>query len=121
MDDFSGMLNQLLGNEQLMRQVQQLADGLGLNQPGPPARNPPPPAAPEQELSLLASKIAGNQLEPTAELLKALGPLLSGTRRKRADEAVRLIQLLELLPTLQKAGLFGDGPNLSAGPPTRTP
>ena len=44
-----------------------------------------------------------------AELLRALRPLLSEKRAKKVDDAVRIMQLVQLLPTLKESGLFRLG------------
>ena len=40
-------------------------------------------------------------------LIKALKPHLKPERQKKADEAIRLMKLVEMLPLIQKSGLFG--------------
>jgi len=40
-----------------------------------------------------------------ARLIQALKPLLSQSRRRKADEALRLIRLIEALPMLRQAGI----------------
>ena len=39
-------------------------------------------------------------------LLHALRPLLSPSRRQRLDQALRLMQLMRVLPLLKSSGLF---------------
>ena len=41
--------------------------------------------------------------------LRALRPLLSEKRAKKVDDAVRIMQLVQLLPTLKESGLFRLG------------
>ncbi len=41
-------------------------------------------------------------------LLKALKPHLHGERARRVDEAVRILQLIRLLPLLRETGLFQE-------------
>ena len=42
-----------------------------------------------------------NKKDHRSELLEALKPHLSERRRKRADEAMQMIKLLDILPLLQ--------------------
>ena len=42
-----------------------------------------------------------------AALLRALKPHLSEERRGRVDDALRIMQLINALPLIQKSGLFG--------------
>lgn len=44
-------------------------------------------------------------------LIKALKPHLKPERQKKADEAMRLMRLIEMLPLIQKSGLFGGESN----------
>lgn len=84
----------------------------------PPAPEPPP-AQPEltqllnnAQLMRRLSRVmdAMQQEDSRTRLIAALKPLLSVPRRKRADEAIRLLRLMELLPMLtdgKDGGLFG--------------
>lgn len=42
-------------------------------------------------------------------LLRALKPHLRKERQKRADDAIRMMQLISMLPLLKDSGLFGGG------------
>ncbi len=44
--------------------------------------------------------------DPRCQLIMSLKPLLSEDRRKRADEAVKIIKLIDMLPVLRDSGLF---------------
>ena len=41
-----------------------------------------------------------NKQDNRAELIKALKPLLSEKRRKRADDAIQMLRLFEILPMM---------------------
>ncbi len=43
------------------------------------------------------------------DLLRSLRPLLSEKRQKKVDDAVRIMQLIQMLPMLKESGLFGLG------------
>ncbi len=43
------------------------------------------------------------------DLLRSLRPLLSEKRQKKVDDAVRIMQLIQMLPMLKESGLFGSG------------
>lgn len=49
-----------------------------------------------------------NKQDSRAELIKALKPLLSEKRRKRADEAMQLLRLFDMLPAITQL-MGGDG------------
>ena len=42
------------------------------------------------------------------KLIKALKPMLSDERQKRADEAVRLLKLASMLPAIQQSGILNS-------------
>ncbi len=41
-------------------------------------------------------------------LIKALKPLLSEQRQKRADEAIKILRLMQLLPLLRESGILNN-------------
>lgn len=41
-------------------------------------------------------------------LIKALKPMLSEDRRRKADEALKILRLIKLLPLLKSSGLLND-------------
>ena len=52
---------------------------------------------------------AMNKPDQRAELIKALKPLLSEKRRKRADDAMQMLRLFEVLPLMSE--LMGGNRN----------
>lgn len=48
-----------------------------------------------------------NREDDNTRLLHALKPHLRKERQQKADEAIRLMQLMEMLPMLKESGLFG--------------
>ena len=44
--------------------------------------------------------------DPRCRLIMSLKPLLSGERQKRADEAMRILKIIELVPVLRDSGLL---------------
>lgn len=62
-----------------------------------------------QMMSKISSLMgAMNKKDDRTRLIEALKPLLSEKRRKRADEAMQMMKLFELLPTLTQF-MGGDG------------
>ncbi len=47
-----------------------------------------------------------NQEDDATRLLRALRPLLSAARQKKLDEAIKILQMMRLLPLLRESGLF---------------
>lgn len=47
-----------------------------------------------------------NREDDSTRLLRALRPLLGSTRQKKLDEAIKILQMMRLLPLLKDSGLF---------------
>ena len=117
MDNLSEKINSLLQDPDTMAQLQSFAAMLGNNVPdGTPAPVPAPPenpTVPSPEMMQTVMKLMPllqdlRRETPGTQFLHALRPLLSDPRRKRLDGAVRIVQLMNLLPTLQKSGLLNQ-------------
>lgn len=59
----------------------------------------------------MISKISGimqamNREDSRCDLLRALKPLLKPERQHRADEAIRLLKIISMLPMLREQNLF---------------
>lgn len=128
--DLGAMISQLLADPQRMQQLGQMAASLGLGAPAQSSSNEPascgglpdlsavlgaapretkPAIDPSLLLKLQSAMQSLSQPSPGVELLRALRPLLSEKRAKKVDDAVRIMQLVQLLPTLKESGLFRLG------------
>ena len=129
MEDLTAKVQEILGSEEGMKQLQEMAKMLGLSGGEEPATQPAPQpdlgailsgltgggqAAPSGEPPISPAGLAklGSLLQsakrdtPGAALLRALRPLLREGRQKRVDEALRIMRLLSLWPVLQQSGLL---------------
>ena len=79
----------------------------------PPPQPPAQPAlggiTPEllqtvSRLTPLLSQV--NREDDSTRLLQALRPLLSNKRQKKLDEAVKILQMMRLMPLIKDSGLF---------------
>lgn len=62
-----------------------------------------------QQLSMvmsIMSKLKSEQNDDRAKLLLALKPHLSAERQKKADNAVKMLKIVSLLPMIKDTGLF---------------
>ena len=128
--DLGAMISQLLADPQRMQQLGKMAASLGLGAPaqsssneaascgglpdlsavlGAAPRETKPAIDPSLLLKLQSAMQSLSQPSPGVELLRALRPLLSEKRAKKVDDAVRIMQLVQLLPTLKESGLFRLG------------
>ncbi len=70
---------------------------------------PPPPMIDPATLGVLASALGKmNAPNENVNLLQALRPHFSEGRRSRIDDAIRIIQLISLLPVIRETGIFGS-------------
>ena len=124
MDDssqaLSGQLGAILNDPQSMERIRSLAASLGLGDsppaPAPPAPAPTPtPAIPFQGMDPNLLQTVSRRMplfsrlrqeDDSTRLLHALRPLLSPARQKKIDEAVRILQLMRLLPQLKHSGIL---------------
>lgn len=54
------------------------------------------------KISRMMSILNSSSSSPRCDLIKALKPLLSQDKRKRADEAMQIMRLLDILPLIQE-------------------
>lgn len=97
----------------------------GALQPAAPAYSsasgyppPPPPADPAVnplaglDMNALAKAVqmmgSLNQRDQNVELLLALKPHFGEKRQKKVDDAIRIMQLIKMLPLLKETGIFGS-------------
>ena len=80
MSEMQDAINQILSDPEAMKQVQSLGEQLGLSKP-----------APKPEVS---------------RLLEALRPFLGEEKRRRLDQAARLMRLIKVIPLIKDSGLF---------------
>ena len=134
MEDLASTISRFLGSEEGLSQLQAVARSLGLDPDGGassgPQQNPQPPPAQEQAadsaaavpgLDLNTMLLLGKamavfgQEDRNTELLRALRPHFSPGRAKRVDDAIRILQLIRLLPLVKDLGILpgqkgGDSP-----------
>ncbi len=108
--DLNSILSSLTQEDMahLSDMAQQLFGGQG-NEPPEAQAEPPAFGGVDPELMSKLMKILpllqrGGDSE-RARLIQALKPLLSRSRRQKADEALRLLRLIEIIPLLGQAGI----------------
>lgn len=91
-----------------MGQLSSLLSQLGMGNPAPAQ-----PQLPSLDLNTMMQIQRAMQLftqnNKNVDLLRSLRPLLSQTRQKKVDDAIRIMQLIQMLPLLKESGLFGFG------------
>lgn len=116
MDDLFAKLNELLSGEEGQKQLaalsESLSGALSDNRESEPEQ-PASPLVPEGlnmdmmlKLGQVMQKLNSREGSDNARLIEALKPYLKSEHQKRADEAVRILKLLEILPALKDGDLF---------------
>ena len=100
MDSINDLLSSL--SEQDMEKIRSAAAGLMGNAPAAAGESP----AFSDDMSNMLLKVASqmNKDSDKTAFIKALRPLLSDERQKRADEAMHFLKLMDTLPLLR--GMF---------------
>jgi len=108
MDDLSAKLSEILGDEDSMRRVQELANQLLSKEPslGEKETNENNDGVDMGRLITLVSKFKNRGEDDRTRLLLALKPHLSSERAKRVDTAVKLLKIIDLLPLIKETDLF---------------
>lgn len=108
MDDLSAKLSEILGDEDSMRRVQELASQLLSKEPtlGEKETNENNDGVDMGRLITLVSKFKNKGEDDRTRLLLALKPHLSSERAKRVDTAVKLLKIIDLLPLIRETDLF---------------
>ncbi len=117
MDDIQSQISRIMSDPEAMKQVQSLGEILGISQnQKPPEPKPPEPV--KDISSLLGSDTLSGitklmpvlssikQEDETTRLLLALKPFLSEDKRRKLEEAKKMLQFLKVLPLLKNGGLF---------------
>ena len=123
MDDLSSKLNEILSDPQAMQQIKGLSQALFAS--SDEAKKVQEETKPDGALSLLQgltgqsndntlsmlTKLAPllsdlNKEDDTTRLLVSLRPFLSDERKKKLDQAEKIIKMMKLLPVLKDLSIF---------------
>ena len=114
MDDLSEKLADILNDPESMNKVRQMAESiLGSEEETAQKEEKSEEGLTSllsgKELSVITSLISRmktDNRDPRVQLILALRPHLSEKRRERADAAIRLLKLIDLLPLIKESGLL---------------
>ena len=118
MDDLSGKLNEIFSSPESMEKIKNLVSMLsssGSGEEPPPNRSASDNSSgiPDFDPALIGKIKKAMDLmhkgDPRIDLLLALKENMSEPRRKKVDEAIHLMRLINLMPLLKEQGfLWGD-------------
>lgn len=121
MDDLQNAISQIMSDPEALKQVQSLGEQLGLtgNNINVTEEKPKLPEVPQNDMTSLLGNDALSSItkiipilnmvkqeDETTQLLMALRPFLSEEKRKKLDDAKRMLQFMKILPMLKNGGLF---------------
>lgn len=96
-------------SEDDMQNLQAVASSILGNMSAPRPPVPPNPASTKNnmgDITALLTTISKSENDPRCQLIAALKPMLSEERRKKADDAIKIIKLTDTLPALRDSGLL---------------
>lgn len=91
----SGILGSLGGNSQPTQRAPALPSGMNTDMLG-------------SMMKLVPLLSTVNREDDSTRLLRALRPLLSESRRSKVDEAIKILQIMRMLPILKESGVFSS-------------
>jgi len=108
MDDLSQKLNSILSDPKSMEMISSLLGSMKEEEPGLPEPKKEEPQDGNIELMLKMAPLLSsfNQEDENSKLLAALRPYLKDERKKRLDEAKKIMMLLKALPFLKDSGIL---------------
>ncbi len=108
MDDLSEKLAGILNDPESMEQVKKMAENLfsGENNENTTETTDAPPLENIGAIMSIVSKLNGNNDNDRTRLLNALKPYLSEKKQAKADNAIKLLKIIELWPLIKDSGMF---------------
>ena len=93
----------------LQQQMENGSKGSSASLQGSPSGANAPAISMDTILKIQRTMQALSRSNPNIDLLRAMRPLLSPRRARKVDDAIRIMQLIQLLPALKESGLFALG------------
>jgi hypothetical protein len=111
MDDIKSKLSELLNDPESLGQLSQMAETLFSGENSSDGDG----SAPKQDfpdmeqlgnIMAIISKLNGSQDNDRTRLINALKPYLSEKRQAKAENAIKLLKIMELWPLIKESGMF---------------
>ena len=111
MDDLSQKLAGILNNPEALENLKNMADSIlsGDNSSNGGGSSPPQGFPDMEQLSnimAIMSKLNGSQDNDRTRLINALKPYLSEKRQAKAENAIKILKIMELWPLIKESGMF---------------
>ena len=111
MDDLSQKLAGILNDPEALENLKNMADSIlsGDNSSNGDSSSPPQGFPDMEQLSnimAIMSKLNGSQDNDRTRLINALKPYLSEKRQAKAENAIKILKIMELWPLIKESGMF---------------
>ena len=108
MDDLNAKLSEILNNPESLEQLKSMAENIfsGDNSETKQSESELPPIENIGAILSIISKLQGNEENDRTRLINSLKPYLSDTRRQKADNAIKLLKIIELWPLIKESGML---------------
>ena len=106
MDDLSEKLNSILSDSESMNRIREMANSILGEEKKQPEQNSAFDGIDISKVMGIIGKMKNMGNTDREKLLLALRPHLKEDRRKRLDNAVKILKLIELAPLLKDSGIF---------------
>ena len=108
MDDLNAKLSEILNNPESLEQLKSVAENIfsGENSETKQSESEFPPIENIGAILSIISKLKGNEEDDRTRLINSLKPYLSDTRRQKADNAIKLLKIVELWPLIKDSGML---------------
>lgn len=115
MDDIMGKIQEMLSDEESMRQIKELADMLSdtseennteNNQTNNPSNNSS--GFDMGMIFKIQQLMTSAKSDKNTELIMALKPHLSNEKQEKADKALKLMKIFNIFETLKESGMLKD-------------
>ena len=109
MDDLSARLAEILNDPESLEKLRKTAETLLSKGDEPtdiPSALPGDDGIDIEKIAALVSMIKSGGDSNRTNLLRALKPHLSEPRKKKVDTAIKLLKIIDILPTLKDSGIL---------------
>ncbi len=110
MDDLNAKISEVLADPGAMKQLTELASMFGSPSGEQAPEKPPEPALPSMDMGMLTQMMpllsSVSAEDDTTRLLAAIRPFLGEERRRKLDEAGKLLRMMKFLPLLRNFKLL---------------
>lgn len=107
MDDLKEKLSGILNDPESLEQLKNVAESIFSGEDSnPPQNDNMPPIENIGAIMSILSKLNGKEENDRTRLINSLKPYLSDSRKQKADNAIKLLKVIELWPLIKESGML---------------